>query len=64
MTDFLDDFEVALDQGWAGFTGRLVDRKPPRPAGIPPAYVMQPFDVRLDYLGRSWRTVKGEVNRS
>ena len=61
LTDFLDDFEASLNQGWASFTGRVVDRRPPRPAGIPPAYVMQPFDVKLDYLGRAWRTVKFEL---
>lgn len=64
LTDFLDDFEMALSRGWAGFTGRVVDRKPPRPPGIPAAYVMQPFDVKLDYLGRSWRTVKFELGHN
>ncbi len=64
LTDFLDDFEAALNEGWAGFTGRIVDRKPPRPPGIPPAYVMQPFDVKLDYLGRPWRTVKFELGHN
>lgn len=61
LSEFLDDFEASLNQGWAGFTGRVVDRKPPRPRGVPTAYVMQPFDVKLDYLGRSWRTVKFEL---
>jgi hypothetical protein len=52
IAKFRADFEAALRQGWAGFTGRLVDRRPARPAGVPPAYVMQPFDVKLDYRGR------------
>lgn len=64
LSEFLDDFEASLHQGWAGFTGRVVDRQPPRPPGIPPAYVMQPFDVKLDYLGRSWRTVKFELGHN
>lgn len=64
LSEFLDNFEASLNQGWAGFTGRVVDRKPPRPPGIPPAYVMQPFDVKLDYLGRSWRTVKFELGNN
>ena len=34
LTDFIDDFEAALGHGWGGFTGRVVDRKPPRPQGI------------------------------
>lgn len=42
LTDFIDDFEAALGHGWGGFTGRVVDRKPPRPQGIPVAYLMQP----------------------
>ena len=64
LTEFLDDFGASLNRGWAGFTGRVVDRTPPRPAGVPPAYVMQPFDVKLDYLGRSWRTVKFELGHN
>lgn len=52
LTTFRDDFEVRLRQGWAGFAGRLLDREPPRPTGVPARYVMQPFDVKLDYLGR------------
>lgn len=64
LGDFLDGFETSLNQGWAGFTGRVVDRQPPRPPDIPPAYVMQPFDVKLDYLGRSWRTVKFELGHN
>ncbi|MFZ2503163.1 MAG: nucleotidyl transferase AbiEii/AbiGii toxin family protein [Nocardioides sp.] len=64
LADFIDDFEASLNRGWAGFTGRVVDREPPRPAGIPRAYVMQPFDVKLDYIGRSWRTVKFELGHN
>ena len=64
LTHFIDDFEAALGHGWGGFTGRVVDRKPPRPQGIPVAYVMQPFDVKLEYLGRSWRTVKFELGHN
>lgn len=64
MEKFRDDFETALRRGWAGFTGRLVDREPPRPSGIPSAYVMQPFDVKLDYRGRPWRTVKFELGHN
>lgn len=64
MEKFRDDFEDDLRRGWAGFTGRLVDREPPRPSGVPSAYVMQPFDVKLDYRGRSWRTVKLELGHN
>ena len=64
LAHFLDDFEASLTRGWAGFTGRIVERKPARPPGIPAPYVMQPFDVKLDYLGRSWRTVTLELGHN
>lgn len=61
---FRNDFENTLKSGWAGFTGRLVARKPPQPLAIPPAYVMQPFDVKLEYLNKSWCTVKFELGHN
>ncbi len=64
LARFRDDFEAALRRGWAGFTGRLVDRQPARPASVPSGYVMQPFDVKLDYRGRPWRTVKFELGHN
>ncbi|GGO67254.1 hypothetical protein GCM10010910_28620 [Microbacterium nanhaiense] len=33
----------------------------PKPSGVPTAYVMQPFEVKLDYRGRSWCTVAFEL---
>lgn len=64
LSKFLDDFEASLTRGWAGFTGRVIERRPPRPPGVPPAYVMQPFDLKLDYLGQPWRTVKFELGHN
>lgn len=61
---FRKDFEVSLAAGWAGFTGRLVDKAAPRPPGVAPAYVMQPFEVKLDYRGRPWCTVKFELGHN
>lgn len=61
LARFRSDFEESLARGWAGFTGRLIERAAPRPAGVPTAYVMQPFEVRLDYLGRPWCSVKFEL---
>lgn len=58
---FRSDFEESLVAGWAGFTGRLVEKTAPRPPAVPTAYVMQPFEVKLDYRGRPWRTVKFEL---
>lgn len=64
LAKFRSDFEDSLAAGWAGFTGRLVEKAAPRPSGVPPAYVMQPFDVKLDYRGRPWCTVKFELGHN
>lgn len=64
LSRFRSDFENSLAAGWAGFTGRLIERPAPRPAAVPAAYVMQPFDVKLDYRGRSWCTVKFELGHN
>jgi len=47
----------SLAKGWHGFTGRLVAKTPAKPKGVPEQYVMQPFEVKLSYNGRSWLTV-------
>ncbi len=54
----------ALSQGWEGFTGRVVPREPASPNGVPNEYVMQPFDVKLSYLGKPWCTVPLEVGHN
>lgn len=59
LARFRSSFEASLAAGWAGFTGRLVEKAAPRPTGVPTAYVMQPFDVKLDYRDPS--VVHGEV---
>lgn len=64
LARFRSDFEDSLAAGWAGFTGRLVERAAPRPTGVPTAYVMQPFDVKLDYHGRPWCTVRFELGHN
>lgn len=64
LDTFRSDFEDSLAAGWAGFTGRLVEKAAPRPSGVPTAYVMQPFDVKLDYRGRPWCTVKFELGHN
>jgi hypothetical protein len=64
LARFRTDFEESLAAGWAGFTGRLVEKAAPRPTGVPTAYVMQPFEVKLDYLGRPWCTVKFELGHN
>jgi len=64
LARFRSDFEESLVAGWAGFTGRLIERSAPRPPGIPGAYVMQPFEVKLDYRGRPWCTVAFELGHN
>lgn len=64
LAKFRSNFEDSLAAGWAGFTGRLVEKAAPRPSGVPAAYVMQPFDVKLDYRGRPWCTVKFELGHN
>jgi hypothetical protein len=64
LARFRSDFEDALAAGWAGFTGHLVEKAAPRPTGVPTAYVMQPFEVKLDYRGRPWCTVKFELGHN
>lgn len=61
---FRSDFEESLARGWAGFTGRLIEKVAPRPTGVPTSYVMKPFEVRLDYLGRPWCSVKFELGHN
>ena len=58
---FVGDLRLALSNGWNGFSGNLVTKSPARPRGVPPEYVMRPFEVKLSYLGRSWCTVLLEV---
>jgi len=52
----LDEFTKAFGQelavGWGGFTGELVpSRSVSRPVGVPTAYVMASYNVRLRYKG-------------
>ena len=64
LAQFRADFEESLVAGWEGFTGRLVERAAPSPVGVPAGYVMQPFDVKLDYRGQSWCTAKFELGHN
>lgn len=59
--EFAESFEERLSTGWEGFTGRLIARPKARPKGVPERYVMQPYEVKLSYLGSPWCTVVFEV---
>lgn len=61
LDEFVRLFEDALIRGWCGFHGRVVSLPPAQPRNVPQGYVMQPFDVKLSYLGSSWCTVSLEL---
>ena len=61
LDSFIGGLRSALSTGWNGFAGDLVSKAPAKPKGVPTEYVMQPFEVKLSYLGRSWCTVLLEV---
>ena len=64
MEVFAERYAKSLASGWAGFTGRLVEERAPHPAGVPEAYVMRPYDIKLSYKGGSWVTVRLEVGHN
>ena len=61
LDGFIDELEAALHAGWNVFTGRIVKKEPAKPKGIPGEYIMQPFEIKLSYNGKSWLTVPLEV---
>lgn len=54
-------FRANLERGWHGFAGVIVTLEPATPAGVPSAYVMSPFKVKLTYQGKAWFTVLFEL---
>lgn len=64
LDTFLRELKAALASGWEGFSGEVVVLPQASPSGIPFDYVMQPCDVKLSYMGRSWRTVRLEVGHN
>jgi len=61
IDSFILELTSALELGWNGFTGRVVAKRPPSPKGIPGEYIMKPYEIKLDYMGRSWLTVMLEL---
>ncbi|MEG2628421.1 MAG: nucleotidyl transferase AbiEii/AbiGii toxin family protein, partial [Raoultibacter sp.] len=64
LGSFIQELEDSLSSGWNNFTGRLVRKQPATPKDVPTAYVMQPFEVKLDYNGKPWNTVRLEVGHN
>jgi hypothetical protein len=58
---FVDELNQRLANGWCGFAGKILPRTPATPKDVPEAYVMQPYAVKLTYLGQSWCTVDLEL---
>ena len=58
---FINELDAALHTGWNGFTGRIVIKESAKPKGIPDEYIMQPFEIKLSYNGKSWLTVPLEI---
>ena len=61
---YLKQLNEALSHGWNSFTGRLVAVEPPQPVGVPSAYVMMPYDIKLNYCGRPWQTIRIEIGHN
>lgn len=64
IEEYASNLSEALKVGWEGFTGTLVHKEPRTPKEVPAQYVMQPFEVKLFYLGKSWVTVRLEVGHN
>ena len=58
---FIERLDDTLQSGWNGFTGHVVRRDPATPKDVPAAYVMHPFDVKLEYNRKPWVTVRLEM---
>ena len=62
--DYVLQLSAKLSEGWNGFTGRLVAIAPPHPKDVPEAYIMTPYDVKIDYCGKPWQTVRLEIGHN
>ena len=61
---FRSDFEESLAPGGRASPGGWSRRRLRVRPAVPSAYVMQPFEVKLDYRGRPWCTVKFELGHN
>lgn len=64
IEDYTDKLAVSLRTGWEGFTGVLVRKEPRVPKDLPAQYAMQPYEVKLSYLGKPWVTVRLEIGHN
>jgi len=61
LDEFISELEIRLSEGWQDFTGRIIRKEPAKPKNVPGEYMMQPFEIKLDYKGKSWVTVPLEI---
>lgn len=64
LEDFIANLQDNLEKGWNKFSGFVVRREPAKPKGVPVAYVMQPFEVKLSYNQKSWLTIPLEIGHN
>jgi len=64
LEEFISDLQDSLEKGWNNFSGHVARREPAKPEGVPAAYVMQPFEVKLSYNQKSWLTVPLEIGHN
>lgn len=61
---FIVALQQNLEPGWEGFSFQVVRGKPAHPKNVPSAYVMHPFSVKINYLGKPWCTVDLELGHN
>ena len=64
LEDYISQLSERLEEGWNGFTGTVVKKDAPSPEGVPAAYIMQPFEVKLSYNHKGWMTLPLEVGHN
>lgn len=64
IAPYIDRLNAALKSGWHGFSGRVVRVEPPSPEGVPSAYLMLPYDVKLNYCNKPWMTIRIEIGHN
>ena len=64
LDSYTNQLIETLAKGWNGFTGKLLPVEPPHPKDVPSPYIMIPYDIKLDYCGRSWQTIRIEVGHN
>ena len=64
LDSFLKEIRERLAEGLNGFTGELRILRQASPLNLPFEYVMQPCEVKLNYLSKPWHTVRLEIGHN